>query len=98
MGDVYHALAVLNRTMNLGLTGDKLLAAEIKFKVAVANRQGETTSATALAEGFETVVSLKPRSRNLSLRELTRFARNDEMGEGFKNPPHVDEGVDKALE
>jgi hypothetical protein len=98
MGDVYHALTVLNRTMNLGLSGDKLLAAEIKFKYALANRPVDATSATELAEGYETVVSLKPRERKLTLKELTHFAREDETGETFKNPDEIDAEVDKALE
>jgi hypothetical protein len=98
MGDVYHALAVLNRTMNLGLSGDKLLAAEIKFKYALADPPDDAPNATALAEGYETVVTLKPRARKLTIGELKRFAREDEVGEKFKNLPDVDAGIDKAVE
>ena len=81
MGEIFHALEVLNRSMKLGLSGKELLRAEMGFKSALA-MQGNPDPTTqrlaadpvALAEQYELVATLKPRAEKLSLNELSSLA------------------------
>jgi len=79
MGEIFHALEVLNRSMKLGLTGQELLRAEMGFKSALA-MQGNPAAAqlagdpARLAESYELKATLRPRSAKLSLNQLSKFA------------------------
>jgi len=81
MGEIFHALEVLNRSMKLGLTGKQLLRAEMGFKSALAMQGNPDPTAqrlagdpVALAEQFELTATLKPRAQKLSLNELSTLA------------------------
>ena len=81
MGEIFHALEVLNRTMKLGLQPPELLRAEMGFKSALA-RQGNPDPTipddpVALAEGFELVAELRPRADALSLGQLSTLAKRE---------------------
>src|SRR5215217_1880412 len=81
MGDIFHALEVLNRTMKLGLKPPELLRAEAGFKSALA-RQGNPDpmlpeDPVALTEGFELVAELRPRAEPLSLGQLSTLAKRE---------------------
>jgi hypothetical protein len=79
MGEIFHALEVLNRSMKLGLTGQQLLRAEMGFKSALA-MQGNPAAAqlagdpARLAESYELKATLRPRSAKVPLNQLSRFA------------------------
>jgi len=81
MGEIFHALEVLNRSMKLGLNGKQLLRAEMGFKSALAMQGNPDPGArqlagdpVALAEQYELVATLKPRAQKLSLNELSSLA------------------------
>lgn len=81
MGEIFHALEVLNRTMNLGLSANQLLRAEMGFKSAFAQVSNPNPVArqmagdpVQLAESFELVATLRPRAQKLSLDQLKTFA------------------------
>ena len=81
MGEIFHALEVLNRSMNLGLNGKQLLRAEMGFKSALAMQGNPDPVARqlaadpgALAEQFEIVATLRPRAQKVSLNELSNLA------------------------
>lgn len=82
MGEIFHALEVLNRTMKLGLKAPDILRAEMGFKSALA-RQGNPDPTmplddpVALAEGFELVAELRPRAEALSLGQLSTLAKRE---------------------
>ena len=81
MGEIFHALEVLNRTMKLGLQPPELLRAEMGFKSALA-RQGNPDPTlpedpVALTEGFELVAALRPRAEPLSLGQLSTLAKRE---------------------
>ncbi|MDQ1399726.1 MAG: hypothetical protein QOJ52_3102 [Acidimicrobiaceae bacterium] len=83
MGEIFNALEVLNRTMNLGLSSHQLLGAEMGFKSALA-MQGNPdpthslpTDAVELAQGYEVVATLRPRAEKLSLEQLSTFAQHE---------------------
>jgi hypothetical protein len=81
MGDIFHALEVLNRTMKLGLKPPEILRAEAGFKSALA-RQGNPDPTlpedpVALTEGFELVAELRPRAEPLSLGQLSTLAKRE---------------------
>lgn len=81
MGEIFHALEVLNRTMKLGLKAPEILRAEMGFKSALA-RQGNPDpllpdDPVALAEGFELVAELRPRAEPLSLGQLSTLAKRE---------------------
>lgn len=79
MGEVFHALQYLNRTMNLGLDAKSLLRAEMGFKSRlelVGNPVAErfANDPVGLAENFETVTVLRPRAEKLNIAQLQKFA------------------------
>jgi hypothetical protein len=81
MGEVFNALETLNRTMKLGLSSSDLLRAEMGFKSALA-RQGNPDPTlpedrVELAEGYEIVATVQRRAENLSLDQLSKFARRE---------------------
>ena len=81
MGEIFHALEVLNRTMKLGLQPPEILRAEMGFKSALA-RQGNPDpmlpdDPVALAEGYELVAELRPRAEALSLGQLSTLAKRE---------------------
>ena len=83
MGEIFNALEVLNRTMDLGLSPQQLLGAEMGFKSALA-MQGNPdptaalpTDAVELAQGYEVVATLRPRAEKLSLEQLSTFAQTE---------------------
>ena len=86
MGEIFHALEVLNRSMKLGLSGQNLLRAEMGFKSALA-MQGNPAAArlagdpVRLAERYELKATLRPRDAKLSLDQLSKFA-----GQAIKQP------------
>jgi hypothetical protein len=78
MGEVFNALARLNTTLKLGLTGDQLLRAEGSFKSELAMRANfprELATGTALAENWEIVTYLRPRETRLSMTRLQELAK-----------------------
>jgi len=102
MGEIFHALEVLNRSMKLGLSGQSLLRAEMGFKSALA-MQGNPAAAqlasdpVRLAERYELKATLRPRATELSLAQLSKFA-----GQAVRQPPtRVDAAtfrqIDKAI-
>jgi hypothetical protein len=102
MGEIFHALEVLNRTMKLGLQAPDLMRAEMGFKSALA-RQGNPdptlpSDPVALAEGFELVATFRPRQENLSLRELSTLARKEMSRPRTKVDVKALKTIDKALQ
>jgi len=79
MGEIFHALEVLNRSMKLGLNGKDLLRAEMGFKSALA-MQGNPAAArlasdpARLTESYELKATLRRREAKLSLNELSELA------------------------
>lgn len=101
MGEVFHALEVLNRTMKLGLAHNDLLRAEMGFKSALA-RQGNPdptlpADPVALAEGYELVARLQPRAESLSLAQLSTFARKEVARPRTKVDAKTIKQIDNAL-
>lgn len=81
MGEIFHALEVLNRTMKLGLKAPDILRAEAGFKSALA-RQGNPDPTlpedpVELTEGYELVAELRPRAERLSLGQLSTLAKRE---------------------
>ena len=81
MGEIFHALEVLNRSMNLGLSGKELMRAEMGFKSALAMQGNPGATVTklaadpaALAQRYELKATLRRRSTKLSLNQLAAFA------------------------
>ena len=81
MGEIFHALEVLNRSMKLGLSGQDLMRAEMGFKSALAMQGNPAATATklaadpaALAQQYELKATLQRRSTKLSLNQLSAFA------------------------
>jgi hypothetical protein len=81
MGEIFHALEVLNRQMKLGLSGQQLLRAEMGFKSALAMQGNPAATTTklastpgALAERYELKATLRRRSAKLSLNQLASLA------------------------
>jgi hypothetical protein len=104
MGEIFHALEALNRTMKLGLSGTELLRAEMGFKDALA-RQGNPdptmdlpADPVALAEGFELKATFQPRAETKSLGELSTLARREMSKPRTKVDAKVLKQIDKALE
>lgn len=79
MGEIFHALEVLNRSMKLGLNGKDLLRAEMGFKSALA-MQGNpamvklASDPARLAESYELKATLRKRDAKLSLDQLSTLA------------------------
>lgn len=101
MGEIFHALEVLNRTMKLGLAHNDLMRAEMGFKSALA-RQGNPnptlpSDPVALSEGYELVATLQPRAEALSLQQLATFARKEVSRPRTKVDAKALKQIDKAL-
>lgn len=81
MGEIFHALEVLNRTMKLGLKPPEILRAEMGFKSALARRGNPDPmlpdDPVALTEGYELVAELRPRAEALSLGQLSTLAKRE---------------------
>ena len=102
MGDIFHALEVLNRTMKLGLKPPELLRAEAGFKSALA-RQGNPDPTlpedpVALTQGYELVAELRPRAEALSLGQLSTLAKREMTRPRTKVDARTLKQIDKALE
>jgi hypothetical protein len=102
MGEIFHALEVLNRTMKLGLKAPDILRAEMGFKSALA-RQGNPdpmlpTDPVALAEGFELVTELRPRAEPLSLGQLSTLAKREMTRPRTKVDARTLKQIGKALD
>lgn len=104
MGEVFHALEALNRTMKLGLTAPDLLRAEMGFKSALARQgnpnptRGLPDDPIALTEGYELVATLQPRAEALSLSQLSTFARREIRQPRTKVDARTLKQIDKALQ
>ncbi len=102
MGEIFHALEVLNRTMKLGLKPPEILRAEMGFKSALA-RQGNPNpmlpeDPVALAQGFELVAELRPRAEPLSLGQLSTLAKREMTRPRTKVDARTFKQIDRALE
>ena len=102
MGDIFHALEVLNRTMKLGLKPPELLRAEAGFKSALA-RQGNPDPTlpedpVALTEGFELVAEFRPRAERLSLGQLSTLAKREMTRPRTRVDARTFKQIDRALE
>lgn len=101
MGEVFHALEVLNRTMKLGLSGQDLLRAEMGFKSALAERgnpdPARPKDPVALAEGYELKTSIQPRAEKLSIQSLATYARKTAARPEIKVDGKTMKAIDKAL-
>ncbi len=102
MGEVFHALEVMNRTMKLGLSANELLVAEAGFKSALA-KQGNPdpgalpADAVELAQGYEIVATLRPRAEKLSMDQLSTMARKEVSRPRTKVEAKVIKQLSKAL-
>ena len=102
MGEIFHALEVLNRTMKLGLDQREILRAEMGFKSALA-RQGNPDpmlpeDPVALAQGFELVAELRPRAEPLSLGQLSTLAKREMTRPRTKVDARTLKQIDRALD
>ena len=102
MGEIFHALEVLNRTMKLGLQPPELLRAEMGFKSALA-RQGNPDpmlpeDPVALTQGFELVAELRPRAEPLSLGQLSTLAKREMSKPRTKVDARTLKQISKALD
>lgn len=102
MGEIFHALEVLNRTMKLGLKPPEILRAEMGFKSALA-RQGNPNpmlpeDPVALTEGYELVAELRPRAEPLSLGQLSTLAKREMTRPRTKVDARTLKQIGKALE
>lgn len=102
MGEVFHALEVMNRTMKLGLSSSQLLRAEMGFKSAFAQQGNpdptiDAADPVALAEGYELVATLQPRSERMSLGDLSRHAQQASSKPRTKVDAKTLKKIDTAL-
>ena len=102
MGEIFHALEVLNRTMKLGLKPPDILRAEMGFKSALA-RQGNPDPTlpddpVALTEGYELVAELRPRAEALSLGQLSTLAKREMTRPRTKVDARTLKQIGKALD
>jgi len=101
MGEVFHALEVLNRTMKLGLSGKDLLRAEMGFKSALAQHGNpdptRPNDPVALAEGYELKTTIRPRAEKLSINQLATFARKTAARPEIKVDQKTMKTIDSAL-
>jgi hypothetical protein len=102
MGEIFHALEVLNRTMKLGLKPPELLRAEAGFKSALA-RQGNPDPTlpedpVELTEGFELVAELRPRAERLSLGQLSTLAKREMSKPRTKVDARTMKQIGKAID
>lgn len=101
MGEVFNALETLNRTMKLGLSSSDLLRAEMGFKSALAMQGNPDPTLpedpVALAEGYEIVATIQPRAENLSLDQLSKFARREVYRPRIRVDNKTVRRIDKAI-
>lgn len=102
MGEIFHALEVLNRTMRLGLKAPDILRAEMGFKSALA-RQGNPDpmlpdDPVALTQGFELVAELRPRAEPLTLGQLSTLAKREMTRPRTKVEARTLKQIDRALD
>ena len=101
MGEVFHALEVLNRTMKLGLSGQDLLRAEMGFKSALAEHGNpdptRPNDPVALAEGYEFKTVIHRRAEKLSIQQLATYARKTVAKPEIKVDGKTMKAIDKAL-
>ena len=103
MGEVFHALEVMNRTMKLGLTAPELLRAEMGFKSAYARVSNPDpvdqlpTDPVELAEGYELVATLRKREQPVELRQLSAFAKREMSRPRTRVDASTLKQIDKAL-
>jgi hypothetical protein len=102
MGEIFHALEVLNRTMKLGLKPPDILRAEAGFKSALV-RQGNPDPTLpedpiALTEGYELVAELRPRAERLSLGQLSTLAKREMTRPRTRVDARTLKQIDRALE
>jgi len=73
VGEIYNAYSTLNRVLNLGLTRDQIMAAEMQFKIDLAKKMKFpaqlTRNAATFSANWEMTATLTPRRRKL--RTLT---------------------------
>lgn len=102
MGEIFHALEVLNRTMKLGLQPPDLLRAEMGFKSALALRGNPDPTIAgdpvALAERYELVAELRPRAEALSLGQLSTLAKREMTRPRTKVDARTLKQITKALD
>jgi hypothetical protein len=101
MGEVFHALEILNRTMKLGLSGKDLLRAEMGFKSALAEHGNpdptRPNDPVALAEGYEFKTIIHPRAEKLSIEQLATYARKTVARPEIKVDGKTMKVIDNAL-
>lgn len=101
MGEIFHALEVLNRTMKLGLAPTEVLRAEMGFKSALALQGNPNPTLpedpVALAEGYELVAELRPRAEALSLGQLSTLAKREMTRPRTRVNARTLKQIDKAL-
>jgi len=103
MGEVFHALEVMNRTMKLGLSAPELLRAEMGFKSVFAQISNPDpvnqlpTDPVELAEGYEIVATLQKRAEPLELRQLSTFAKREMSRPRTRVDAKTLKQIDKAL-
>ncbi|WP_028350252.1 hypothetical protein [Bradyrhizobium murdochi] len=103
MGEIFHALEVMNRTMNLGLSGTDMLRAEMAFKSALAKQGNPDPSLklpddpVTLASGYELRATIRPRPVKLSLRQLSKFAKQTAINPILSVDSKTMQRIDKAI-
>ena len=104
MGEVFNALESMNRTLRLGLSPKQLLGAEMGFKSALAQvsnpnptRSGVPQDLIELAQGYEMVVSFRPRAQKLTLAQLSEFARQTAASPAVRINAATTSQIDSAL-
>ncbi|MGI8984030.1 MAG: hypothetical protein ACR2HM_05795 [Acidimicrobiales bacterium] len=101
MGEIFHALEVLNRTMKLGLEPTEILRAEMGFKSALALQGNPNPTLpedpVALAQGYELVAELRPRAEALSLGQLSTLAKREMAKPRTRVNARTLKQIDKAL-
>lgn len=78
MGELFEALQILNRTYDLGLSGQQILRAEADFKQILAERVNFPKEFRAndqrLAGQWEIMTYLKPREEKMTMDQLADLA------------------------
>lgn len=102
MGEIFHALEVLNRSMKLGLNGKDLLRTEMGFKSALA-MQGNPAAArlaadpAKLAEGYELKATLRKRATAMPLDQLSKLAAKAVKTPNTRVSAATFKQIDKAI-
>lgn len=102
MGEIFHALEVLNRSMKLGLNGRDLLRAEMGFKSALAMQGNPATARLAadparLSESYELKATLRRRDAKLPLDQLSKLASQAVKTPRTRVPSATFRQIDKAM-